>query len=235
MQVLKASEFSFSLTQHFSMDIDENKHVHEVYEHIACHFSKTRYKPWPRVDEFIKSQPKGSVGCDVGGGNGKYLDYPHVYIMGCDRSEKLAEIASLKSLSISADMFRCDGLALPFCSRMDFAICIAVIHHFSTKERRVRAIKAVLNTLSSEGTVLFYVWALEQKHSRRGWNEDMPQDVMVPWIDMTGSKKVYDRFYHLYRKGELEKDVEEASGFVIESGYERDNWWCVATISQAEN
>ena len=27
----------------------EKKHVYEVYEKIAPHFSNTRYKPWPKV------------------------------------------------------------------------------------------------------------------------------------------------------------------------------------------
>jgi alkylated DNA repair protein alkB homolog 8 len=27
----------------------EKKHVYEVYEKIAPHFSNTRYKPWPRI------------------------------------------------------------------------------------------------------------------------------------------------------------------------------------------
>jgi tRNA (uracil-5-)-methyltransferase TRM9 len=39
---------------------------------------------------------------------------------------------------------------------------------------------------------------------------------------------VFKRYYHLYRKGELEEDVLAAGGVVITSGYERDNWWAVA-------
>ena len=27
----------------------EKKHVYEVYEKIAPHFSNTRYKPWPKI------------------------------------------------------------------------------------------------------------------------------------------------------------------------------------------
>ena len=30
----------------------EKEHVHDVYKHIAVHFSETRYKPWPRVATF---------------------------------------------------------------------------------------------------------------------------------------------------------------------------------------
>lgn len=88
-----------------------------------------------------------------------------------------------------------------------------------------------------------YVWALEQEGSRRGWGEGDEQDVMVPWV-MRGKKKkkgeegegggekeadrTFHRYYHLYRKGELEENVRDAGGRVLEAGYEKDNWWAIA-------
>ena len=81
---------------------------------------------------------------------------------------------------------------------------------------------------------LIYVWALEQKHSRRGWDEGDNQDVMVPWVMKPGagtegeSEKRLNRYYHLYRRGELEDDITTAGGEVVDSGYERDNWWAIA-------
>lgn len=38
---------------------------------------------------------------------------------------------------------------------------------------------------------------------------------------------VYNRYYHLYKQGELEFDAAEAGGKVIESGYEKDNHWAI--------
>ncbi|ORY46743.1 hypothetical protein BCR33DRAFT_637631, partial [Rhizoclosmatium globosum] len=56
-----------------------------VYEAIAPHFSATRYKPWPVVETFLKSLPPGSIGADVGCGNGKYLGVnPSLYTIGSD-------------------------------------------------------------------------------------------------------------------------------------------------------
>jgi tRNA (uracil-5-)-methyltransferase TRM9 len=69
---------------------------------------------------------------------------------------------------------------------------------------------------------MIYVWALEQKSSRRGWDETSQQDVMVPWTTREGSQEViYHRYYHLFRKCELEDCVSKAGGKVLESGYER--------------
>jgi tRNA (uracil-5-)-methyltransferase TRM9 len=80
----------------------------------------------------------------------------------------------------------------------------------------------LLATLKQDGKALIYVWALEQSSSRRGWNETSEQDVMVPWNTREGGKDVtYQRYYHLFRKGELEDCVVKARGLVLESGYEK--------------
>lgn len=132
-----------------------------------------------------------------------------------------------------------DILDLPHqAGKFDFAISIAVIHHLSTPERRIEAVKSVLETLRPGGQALLYAWALEQDSSRRGWTEKDEQDVMVPWV-MRGKKtskdgqtpedRTFHRYYHLYRKGELEGDVRAAGGSVLEAGYEKDNWWAIAT------
>lgn len=107
------------------------------------------------------------------------------------------------------------------------------------------------------GKALIYVWALEQKDSRRGWDEGHEQDVMVPWVlkqkrekkpkrrqggveddhetkHETGESegdKTFLRYYHLYRKGELEQDIVQAGGVVLEAGYEKDNWWAIASLT----
>ncbi|KAF2711199.1 S-adenosyl-L-methionine-dependent methyltransferase, partial [Pleomassaria siparia CBS 279.74] len=255
----------------------EAQHVHAVYEEIASHFSSTRYKPWPIVESFLQGQPDGAVGADVGCGNGKYLGVNRgVFIVGSDRSSNLAQIAKSHQPHTA---IVADTLSLPHPAHVfDFAICIAVIHHLSTPSRRIEAVRCVLQLLrpaSSKdgssggddggGRALIYVWALEQKDSRRGWDEGHEQDVMVPWVLKGGGKgkkekgkgkekekgkrrkmgeekevgeetvapvqeeKTFLRYYHLYKKGELESDIEQAGGVVIDSGYEKDNWWAIAT------
>ncbi|KAJ1043747.1 hypothetical protein NDA10_002766 [Ustilago hordei] len=51
----------------------EQQNVHAIYETIAPHFSSTRYKPWPLIPAFLSTIPAGSLGADLGCGNGKYL------------------------------------------------------------------------------------------------------------------------------------------------------------------
>jgi tRNA (uracil-5-)-methyltransferase TRM9 len=157
------------------------------------------------------------------------------------RSENLARIAA-KYQPHSAIV--ADILSLPHPSSFfDFAICIAVVHHLSTPSRRVQAISEILRTLRAPegndrgGRALIFVWALEQSASRRGWDKGDKQDVMVPWV-MRGNFAVkcadqeietLNRYYHLYEETELERDIHSAGGLVLDSGYEKDNWWAIAT------
>ncbi|KAM3423982.1 hypothetical protein BST61_g1375 [Cercospora zeina] len=227
----------------------EEEHVHTVYEQIASHFSSTRYKPWPIIERFLKTLPPGSIGLDIGCGNGKYLAVnPEIFIIGSDRSPALISIAHhnndpQRPNNNPHSVCIASILSLPHQpATFDFAISIAVIHHLSTSARRIEAVRAVLETLrpGGGGKALLYCWALEQEGSRRGWKEGMEQDVMVPWVRKGKKKKkvgeagkeeedeTFLRYYHLYREGELEGDVIAAGGKVVEAGYEKDNWWVVA-------
>ena len=213
----------------------EETHVHQVYEDIASHFSSTRYKPWPIVERFLRDRAPGSIGVDIGCGNGKYLTVnPNIFILASDRSANLVKIASQHQPHSS---LVADSLNLPHpLGFFDFAISIAVVHHLSTPQRRIQALAAILGLLrqpmgaETGARALIYVWALEQKHSRRGWDEGDDQDVMVPWVMKQGPEpgKTFSRYYHLYRQGELEHDIVEAGGVILEAGYEKDNWWAVA-------
>ncbi|KHO01987.1 tRNA (uracil-5-)-methyltransferase TRM9 [Metarhizium album ARSEF 1941] len=207
----------------------EQTHVHAVYEAIAPHFSATRHKPWPLVQRFLTALPPGSIGLDVGCGNGKYVPVnPALHVLACDRSPSLARLARAER---AAEVLTAECLALPYRpASVDFAICIAVVHHLSTRARRRAALAQILRCLAPHGRALVYAWALEQRSSRRGWDESSRQDTLVPWVTRRGGPgpdETHHRYYHLFREGELEEDVVAAGGHVRDGGYERDNWWVV--------
>ncbi|KAG0023011.1 tRNA methyltransferase, has a role in tRNA modification [Entomortierella chlamydospora] len=283
----------------------EQEYVHNVYQAIAPHFSATRYKPWPVVEEFLLTMPPGYIGADVGCGNGKYIGVnPNLFIVGSDRSSNLISICGERGHEA-----------------MDFAISIAVIHHFISPERRVAAIEEILRVVRIGGRILIFVWALEQT-GKRDFDKNT-QDVFVPWAmpkkaepkrDRTRSQPqsarrrdtdasssttdetavsnsldqsdqteastesqfitheptsepsasasssstsaapattttlkdtlessnptaaastepaapVYNRYYHLFQKGELEELILRTNkASIVQSGYDRDNWWCI--------
>ncbi|XP_072248246.1 probable tRNA methyltransferase 9B isoform X1 [Leuresthes tenuis] len=152
----------------------ERDHVHSVYEKIAPYFNDSRYKAWPKVQQFLLDLPPGSIVADIGCGNGKYLHINQdVFKLGCDVCRPLVDFA----WSQGHEVQMCDGLHLPYRDRcFDAVLSIAVIHHLSTKERRIRAIKEMARTLRVGGRIMIYVWAMEQK--RRKFEK---QDIFVPW------------------------------------------------------
>ncbi|KAM5312920.1 putative tRNA methyltransferase 9B isoform 1-T2 [Glossophaga mutica] len=152
----------------------EKQHVHDVYESTAPYFSDLQSKAWPRVRQFLQEQKPGSLVADIGCGTGKYLKVnSQVHVLGCDYCGPLVEIARRRGCEVMV----CDNLNLPFRDQgFDAIISIGVIHHFSTKQRRIRAIKEMARVLVPGGQLMIYVWAMEQKN--RHFEK---QDVLVPW------------------------------------------------------
>lgn len=82
-----------------------------------------------------------------------------VFQIGCDRSTGLVEICRGQGFQITL----ADCLRLPYKSDMlDAVLCIAVIHHLSTGERRKQAVSEITRVLRVGGRALIYVWAKEQ-------------------------------------------------------------------------
>ncbi len=142
----------------------EREHVQRVYDTIAPHWHGTRYQAWPRVAEFIASLPRGSLMGDFGCGNGKNLPSCNAVGLGLgvDVSGELAKIAHGLGLEVCVG----DVCALPFrANAFDAGLCIAVLHHLSTPQRRALAVAECMRATKLGGSVLFYAWALEQEVS----------------------------------------------------------------------
>ncbi len=64
-------------------------------------------------------------------------------------------------------MLVCDCLNLPYRNdQFDGIICIAVIHHLSTLARRQAAVVEMARILRPGGSMLLYVWAMEQERRK---------------------------------------------------------------------
>ncbi|XP_071514369.1 uncharacterized protein fid isoform X2 [Panulirus ornatus] len=152
----------------------ERAYVHDVYDQISAHFSSARYRAWPRVKQFLTDLEPGSFVADIGCGNGKYLHInQQVFKVGVDRCFNLTNAARERDHEVMVS----DNLALPFRDEsFDAALSIAVIHHFATTERRVRALRELARILKIGGRLMISVWAMEQRHRKFE-----SQDVLVPW------------------------------------------------------
>ena len=177
----------------------------DCYNIIAKDFDKTRVSVWKKVKEFLDNIPEGSLVGDIGCGNGKNMLYNNnkLNYIGIDSCVKFIEICKNKNLNVILS----DILSLPFEDNyFDYIICIAVIHHLDSREKRINAISELIRTCKKN--ILIYVWSFNiyDKTEKRKFNS---KDELVPFITNDGVK--INRYYHLYDSNELIEDVIEAS------------------------
>ena len=195
----------------------EELHVKNVYNTIASEFDNTRYRPWSCVEEFLDNIPEGSVIGDIGCGNGKNMLYRNDCLnYGCDFSKNLVKISQKKNLNVILG----DVLNIPYQTNIfDYTICIAVIHHLSTKEKRVKAIQELERVTKPHGKILILVWALEQeKESKRKFTQ---QDNFVDWKDKK-QNLLGKRYYYVFKENELDSFIQKDK--IVKSFYEKGNW-----------
>ena len=275
----------------------ERDHVHAVYDAIATQWHHTRGKRgvlWPGATQFLQRLPPGSIVADCGCGDGKY--FPAIiesgnYVIGTDISRPLLETAfwndtdpsssipDLRKVSPHRAYLRdrpavvvADCMSVPLRDgSCDAAICIAVMHHLSTEERRIRCVEELARVVRVGGLINIQAWALEQNEGSR--RRFAGTDVFVPFnaqpkyldkvapgmehvpstSDIENGKKsvaemyseaydkadfderkglvVFQRYCHLYRKGEMEKIIESIGNVtLLESGYESGNYFVILQV-----
>jgi len=165
---------------------------------------------------------------DAGCGNGKYMKYrKELLFTGMDTCCELLVHAKENS---GVDAFQGNGLYIP-CKQgiYDGVISIAVLHHLSTEELRKQFINELVRVMQPGGKALVSVWALEQENKTvfQKWKDigNGNGDYLIPWHNMEDGI-IYQRYYHLFHKNEMEELFRQIDGIEIVSiGYEKSNWF----------
>jgi SAM-dependent methyltransferase len=109
----------------------------------------------------------------------------------------------------------------------DSVISIAVIHHLSTRERRISMLKEIIRILKPCAKCLITAWATEQTHTKtlsKATKISDTNDWFIPWEDKK-NKKISQRFYHLFEKDEFEDLLSTFPNIkIIDCVYDKDNW-----------
>jgi ubiquinone/menaquinone biosynthesis C-methylase UbiE len=191
----------------------------EFYKTMAKDFSRTRYKIWPGVREFLESIPINSLILDAGCGNGKNMMETKHNFIGLDTCSEFLDIIQTKIQSKHQtniqDLIHGSIEKLPFESNtFDALISIAVIHHLQTKQQRFEALKELIRVVKPKGSLLITVWQLESNPTYTDGlvvpNSLDQNDRLIKW-SVHGSY-LY-RFYHFYTLNEIQDLIRDLNQF----------------------
>ncbi len=203
----------------------EKEYVENTYELISKHFSSTRYSHWKSVKEYIQelNQINYKINfLDFGCGNGKYLSLCDKFnSTAFDNCENLLEIVKTKYPNVITIKGDVGVLNTQLINTFDSIISVAVIHHLSTEQRRIDAIKNIIKYLKSGGSALVSVWS-NQIDKTKFTKLESRGDYLVGWNNQ------HQRYYHLFDSDELDNLILKAdinNEIIVETKiYECDNW-----------
>ena len=205
----------------------EEDHVQGVYDEIAPKWNETRRNPWALAKKWILARGEHEVVAEIGCGNGRNLTAVprdrHIETAASDISLPLLHFAP-------GERVRCCATRLAYRDgSFDATMCIAVVHHMATPERRAAALQELLRVTVSGGSVLLYVRSSESReliHQGVRPIPDMPpEDVTIDWRRTSGPPLA--RYHHLFPLDELTLLLEDLPAEILSVTAEKDNWVAV--------
>ena len=136
----------------------EQAYVHDVYSAIASNSSRPQSPVQSHVKHFIFNEfDSGSILLDIGCGDGKYLNLSSdIVIVGLEHCGEWFK--NDQNLIDNHNLLVGDLLYLPFRDELfDGVLCCSVLHHLSTLERRVNALKEIARIMKIGGKVMLTV------------------------------------------------------------------------------
>ncbi len=204
----------------------EEKLVISTYEKIANQFSSTRHHMWKGVKQFLSELDDNFLIADIGCGNGKNMTKSNM--IGFDTCLEFIRICREKNLDVRYG----DVTDIPIDSdQFDSTICVAVIHHLFTVERRLKAISELKRITKKGGKILITVWKYEDndisnKRTERKYQDQ--QDCDVSFTLNNGDK--FDRYYHLFCREEIEKLCLQNDLKILQICEECGNWNLICEV-----
>ncbi len=207
--------------------MDLIKKTRDDYNRIAGHFADTRRTLWRELEQCKQYVANGQRILDWGCGNGRLLalfgPYVDIEYVGVDQSEALITIArraQATAVRMGRAKFYCTGTRQKHfpATYFDLVFMIASFHHLPDEANRLQLLKQTYEQLKPGGRIMITVWNLDSDWANNKKKQDWAilgqQDFLIPWKDQTG-KILCMRYYHAFKKDELESLLSQA-GFKIE-------------------
>lgn len=193
----------------------EVQYVRDFYTTVQDEFASTRHTPWPQVVEWLNGLPFGSHVGDIGCGNGRHMIGTHKY-EGCDTCPKFVQLTKERGYPCRFG----DVTKIPFPdSHFEHTMCVAVLHHLSTQERRAIAIKELIRVTKPGGQILIAVWAYKQDAKSRRVITD--QDSIILW------KHSVPRYCFMFTAEDLVTLLPLHEVTIVSMVYSASNWYAI--------
>jgi ubiquinone/menaquinone biosynthesis C-methylase UbiE len=205
----------------------EKIYVNDIYNKIYEKFDNSRNNHWNCVKEYFAEfvdNNDNNTFLDLGCGNGKNLSLikNHDKAHALDNSIELIKIVQNKFPKIN--IIVSDVTEIPIENDFfDNIICIAVIHHLSTEQRRIQLINEIYRVLKIGGTCMITSWA-DSLDTTKYNKMDNKNDYLIPWNNECL------RFYHLFEQNEFDEIIRKskyADNIVIVKKIFEFNNWCI--------
>ncbi|MEM5793061.1 MAG: methyltransferase domain-containing protein [Candidatus Aenigmatarchaeota archaeon] len=197
-----------------------DEELRDVWDTIADSWNNLRSKPQPEVVDF--SRKYSGLVVDIGCGNCRNLISFKGKLVGIDFSKKMILEAKkfCEKRGVEVYLVIGDATNLPLKDSIaDVIIYTSVISHLKKRDERLKSLKEIKRAGKDGFISILSIWNRWQM--RFVWKlilglfKGTYPDVYVDW-NYHGKK--YKRFYHLYTKKEMERDLKEV-GFIIEKTF----------------
>ena len=206
--------------------------VEGAYDAIAPDWAASRGAPWDAVRRFLREVPQGARVLDVGAGSARYAAIEEsrgLRWVAVDFSRELLRIRRREE-GPPISLVRADARSLPLRdASTEVGLLVAVLHHLPTEKDRQGALREVRRALKPGSPLMASAWSVTAPAHRNtrpapGGGE---RDFIISFSRASGAP--VDRFFHLYEKGELAKEVRSAGFQGVREWAEADNHFVKAT------
>lgn len=165
-----------------------------VYDKIAKSFSKTRYKQWSCVENFLKNIKANDTIIELGCGNGRNILNHKTQSFGIDSCMEFVNICRERGLNVVHG----DILTYNYNDKKyDNVLCVAVINHLESYEDRMRLIEIIYNLLLPNGKAII-----------TGWNVTEDKYKFTTGVNYVKFGSHY-RYYYIFDIDELKKMCQQ--------------------------
>ena len=205
----------------------ERKYVLNVYDEISRHFDDTRFCIWNSVRDFLsRNNGANLIGLDIGCGSGKNLKMGNNMI-GIDNSEEMVNICLKKKYK--ALLGECNSL--PFeDNSFDYSIAIAVFHHLSNENRRIKALNEMIRILKKGGRGLITLWSVENQENEKKKRKFTQGDNYVKWTNRNDNDKLLWRYIYIYNEEMVYDLLKKISNVNIVNIFNEHGNWIIEFI-----